>query len=412
MNTLKIGLAALLSATMVAQVEAADLIVFHDWASPSEIAALQVLRTQLEAGGDVWHDVSVPHDTGSTISLTNLVAGGNPPDVFHEAKVGIYRDLREQGKLMTLDDFYAKNGVFEKMPASVQQAVMLDGVKAKVPNGIHIDGVACYNRAVAADAGVDPTAWKSMDEFYADFDKVKAKGYIPLAIGADRFQLGYLFHALIAATSGGAIYERIYGGEPDRAAIDTPEMRAAFDALRAMQQHSDEGSPNRKWNDTTNLVIGGKALMQIHGDWMTGEFRSAGKVQGVDYDCMNIPGTKGLAVTTNVWGVLNSGNPDKMAAAIRFATIDLDPKVQHDFSLAKGSIPIRLDVDREGLTPWMLKVLDMLQDPTFQHANPAATVDSDWLGAIWDVAGNFWTDPEMSNDEAIEQLQASYDSIF
>ena len=231
---------------------------------------------------------------------------GNPPDVFHEAKVGIYRDLREQGKLLSLEEFYAKNGAYEHMPASVQQAVLLDGVKSKVPNGIHIDGVACYNRAVAGNAGVDPKAWKSMDEFYADFDKIEAKGYIPLAIGADRFQLGYLFHALIAATSGGAIYERVYGSEPDRSAIDTPEMRLAFDALRAMQQHSDEGSPNRKWNDTTNLVIGGKALMQIHGDWMTGEFRSAGKVQGVDYDCMNIPGTKGLAVTTNVWGVLDS----------------------------------------------------------------------------------------------------------
>jgi glucose/mannose transport system substrate-binding protein len=59
--------------------------------------------------------------------------------------------------------------------------------------------------------------------------------------------------------------------------------------------NSDPGvyrSPNRKWDDTTNLVITGKALLQIHGDWMKGEFRAAGKQPGVDFDCMNIPGTK------------------------------------------------------------------------------------------------------------------------
>jgi glucose/mannose transport system substrate-binding protein len=48
-------------------------------------------------------------------------------------------------------------------------------------------------------------------------------------------------------------------------------------------------------------VITGKALLQIHGRWMKGEFLAAGKKPGVDFDCMNIPGTKGVVVTVDAW---------------------------------------------------------------------------------------------------------------
>ena len=51
-------------------------------------------------------------------------------------------------------------------------------------------------------------------------------------------------------------------------------------AFRRIADQTDEGWVNRAWNDTTNTVITGKALMQIHGDWMKGEWLGAGKVAG------------------------------------------------------------------------------------------------------------------------------------
>jgi glucose/mannose transport system substrate-binding protein len=416
MRTLRLGLAAgILSAAGIGAAGATEIVVHHDLASPAELSAVKVLKDAFEAGGDKWKDLAIPHDSGATISLANLVAGGNPPNVFFSPDPGLYRDLAKQGKELSLDGFYSsgKGGdAFQHMPKFLQDLTVVDGVKVRAPNSIHIDGTVCYNKAVAVDSGIDPTSWKSMDAFYADFDKIKAKGYIPLAFGADSFQIGYLFHALVAAVSGGDIYERIFGSKVDRDAIDSPAMRATFDALRAIQQHTDPGSPNRKWNDTTNLVITGKALMQIQGDWMTGEFRAAGKKQGVDYDCMIIPGAKGIAVTTNVWGFVKTGNADQDAAELRFAAANFDPQVQFKFALAKGSAPVRLDVPRDGLPPWTVKVLDMLAQPGFAHNNPHITVDSDWLGAIWDVASKFWADPTMTDDQAIASLQKAYDSIF
>jgi glucose/mannose transport system substrate-binding protein len=407
-------LVAPLALALATSAGATEIVVHHDLSTPAELSAVKVLKDKFEDGGDKWRDLQIPHDSGATISIANLIAGGNPPNVFFEPLPGLYRDLAHQGKEFSLDEFYATgkgHDAYVHMPPILEQVTDLDGVKVRVPNSIHIDGTVCYNIAVAKAAGVDPSAWKSMDDFYADYDKIAAKGFIPLAFGADTFQIGYLFHALVAAVSGGDIYERIYGYKVDRAAIDTPAMRATFDALRKIQQHTDSGSPNRAWNDTTNLVITGKALMQVQGDWMTGEFRAAGKTQGVDYSCMVIPGAKGIAVTVNVWGFVKAG-PAANEAVLRFAAANFDPDVQYRFALAKGSAPVRLDVKREGLPPWTLEVLDMIAKPGYAHLNPRITVDSDWFAATWDVAKKFWFDPKMTDDGAIKALQDSYDQIF
>ena len=55
-------------------------------------------------------------------------------------------------------------------------------------------------------------------------------------------------------------------------------------------------------------MITGKTLMQIHGDWMKGEWRNAGKTAGKDFGCINIPGTKALAVTVDAWNFLDGPN--------------------------------------------------------------------------------------------------------
>ena len=76
---------------------AEDVIVFHNWSSGPEVAALTVLKEGLEARGHAWTDVAIPHDTGSNVSLLNLVTGGNPPNAFLESSPGFYRDLAAMG---------------------------------------------------------------------------------------------------------------------------------------------------------------------------------------------------------------------------------------------------------------------------------------------------------------------------
>jgi glucose/mannose transport system substrate-binding protein len=49
--------------------------------------------------------------------------------------------------------------------------------------------------------------------------------------------------------------------------------------------------------------------------------------------------------------------------------------------------------------------------PARQKPNPHNTAE-DWCNATWDVVDRFWTDPNMTEDDAIACFQEAYDSIF
>jgi glucose/mannose transport system substrate-binding protein len=406
--------AALMLTASATYAGATDLTIYHSWSTPSEMAALNVLKTNLAKKGIGWTEIAIPHDTGANVSLTNMVTGGNPPNVFMNSDPGIIRDLAKQGLIMDLTKFMTDNDIAKHFPPTVLKEVTVDGKIYKAPAGIHIDGMVYYNMDVAAKAGVDPTKWTSLDDMWNDFPKIKAAGFQPLAVGSQDFQVGYLTHALIAAVAGPDIYDRFYGPTVDPKVFDEPALKQAIDWVRKFSKQIDPGSQNRAWNDTTNLVITGKALMQIHGDWMKGEWRNAGKVAGKDFGCTNIPGTKALAVTVDAWNFLggSSVSADKKAAELEFAKLDTDPQITADFAAKKGSTPVRLDAPKAGLDQCNLLVLDSLKDEGHSVQNPFNISDADWVRSVWDVMFKFWGDQSMTSDDVIKELKDQYDTIF
>src|SRR3982751_1806549 len=119
LKTAVAGFAAALMLSAVPVVKAADLVIFHNWSSPAEVAALNVLKAGLEAKGDTWTDLAIPHDSGASVPLINLVTGGNPPNVFMEANPGVYRDLMSQGLSLDLTQWYADNNIAANLPDSI-----------------------------------------------------------------------------------------------------------------------------------------------------------------------------------------------------------------------------------------------------------------------------------------------------
>jgi glucose/mannose transport system substrate-binding protein len=412
------GLAGLSAALMLtASAYAADptpLTIYHSWSTPSEMAALNVLKTDLASNNIGWTEIAIPHDTGANVSLTNMVTGGNPPNVFMNSDPGVIRDLAKQGAIMDLTKFFTDNNIAQNLPPTVLQEITVDGKIYKAPAGIHIDGMVYWNIDVAKKAGVDPTKWTSLDDMFADFAKVKAAGFQPLAVGSQDFQVGYLTHALIAAVAGPDIYNRFYGPTVDPKVFDEPALKTAIDWVRKFSLQVDPGSENRAWNDTTALVITGKALMQIHGDWMKGEWRNAGKVAGQDFGCENIPGTKALAVTVDAWNFLDGSNvaDAQKQAELEFAKLDTDPKVTADFAAKKGSTPVRTDVDPASLDVCNKIVLDSLKKPDMSVQNPFNISDADWVRSVWNVMFKFWGDQTETSDQAISELKDQYNTIF
>jgi glucose/mannose transport system substrate-binding protein len=52
----------------------------------------------------------------------------------------------------------------------------------------------------------------------------------------------------------------------DAATVNSPAFRKVLADFKRLKSYTDAGSPGRNWNDSTSLVITGKAGVQIMGD--------------------------------------------------------------------------------------------------------------------------------------------------
>ena len=406
------GLTAALMTGMSPLAYAEELIVYHGWSTPAEVAALHVLQDALEAKGHTWKDLAIPHNSGVNVSLVNLVTGGEPPNAFVNSDPGVFRDLEGLGLTRDLTDFYNEIGATENFFPIIRELSTVDGKMLKIPLFMHIDGMVYWNKEVAEKSGVDPASWQSVDQMIGDFQKVKDAGFVAAAVGGQAFQVGYLFHAMLAATAGPEIYNRLYGAEPDLSVLDTPEVRKAIEIVRVFSEQAGPEAENRPWNETTNTVISGQALFHIMGDWMKGEWLAAGKVPGVDFGCAVIPGSKAVAVTSDAMGILG-GQPENLdKAELDLVAAFVDPVVSAEANQKKGSTSPRADASTEFQDACNKVAMDALNVPNGQVANPFNITNSDWHNAIWTVMYNFWSDKSQTPDDVIENLKEEYDVIF
>ena len=291
-------------------------------------------------------------------------------------------------------------------------AITVDGEILKIPTAVHIDGMVYYNTTVAEAAGVDPTSWTSLDAMFDDFSRRWRTPASPSSPWAgNTFQVGYTFHPLLAAMADPTIYNRFYADPPDVTVFDEPASCAGHRDVAAIAT-SDEGWVNRAWNETTNTVIAGKALMQIHGDWMKGEWRADDKEVGVDFGCINIPGTKASPVTVDAWGVLGGVAPDMLEAEYAFADVVMDPAIAAEFAAKKGSTPVVTNVDPASLDVCGQAVLETIRQEGRGFVTPHNLTDPDWIDSIWNVMFNYWSDPSMTPEQAIENLKEEHEAIF
>ncbi len=419
-STLKSGYLALsICVASGTAAQAADLTMFHSWSNESEISALNVFVDALKAKGHTIKELAVPHEqSGAGGPIVALVVAGTPPNIFLTGNVDVYRDIRDRGMGQTIGEHFDKIGATEKFPPAVRDAIKVDGDVRKIPSGIHIDGMVYYNVKVAKAAGVDPSTWTNIDAMFADMEKVKTAGYNFMAMGGNTFQAGYLFHALMAGVAGPDVYNRFYkvdaGGKPDASVFEEKGLRDAIEAFRRITAQADEGWVNRQWNESTNTVISGKTLMHFHGDWMKGQWKANKKILGEDYNCINLPGTKALAVTVDSMGILGGApvSPEQLAAEFEMASIAVDPIKNAEFASLKGSTPVRVDAPADKLDACNKLVLDSLAKENFWVLNPFYISDSDWINSVWNTMFTFQGDPAMTTDDAVSMLKDEYESIF
>jgi glucose/mannose transport system substrate-binding protein len=183
-------------------------------------------------------------------------------------------------------------------------------------------------------------------------------------------------------------------------------MKGVFEELRALKQFTDEGYANRNWNDTTNLVITGKAGLQVMGDWARGEFAAAG-LKGVEqFGCIiGLNEAKPLVSTDgDIFVFFKQDDPEVEAAQKRLAALIMSPEVQVAFNNAKGSMPVRGDVDLSTADPCMQKALKTVEDPTKIVVATNRFITENTNQQINELIGQYFADDSVTAEDATKRF--------
>lgn len=397
--TLTTSIAAL-SLALTASASAQEADVLHYWTSGSEAAALAQIAAAFEAKGGTWIDSSVAgFEAERTVAMTRF-AGGNPPEAMLTELGQETRNLAEAGILRDLSDLAEAGKWTEVLPASVVEALKIDDTIFAVPVDIGGRNWMYASNKVLADAGVEaPTSWA---DFIADADKIKAAGYIPLALGGEGWQESILFSAVMAGVGGNDFFKAIYE-DADVEAATSAKMIEVFDTFRALNDLVDEGSPGRAWNDATNLVVTDQAAIIVMGDWAKGEFTGAGKVAGEDFTCELAPGTANFydaIVDAFVFPIVGE---DSIEGQNMLIDVMMTPEVQVEFNRLKGSLPPRTDADNSALDVCAVKGAAAMASADTYVPSIVDRPTNDVAGQLDDIVSEFWNSPEMTSEEAAER---------
>ncbi len=384
---------------------ATDLEVTHWWTSGGEAAAVKVLADQYNALGDNhWVDGAIA-GSGSTATplIVSRILGGNPMGATQLNTGRDAEELVKAGLMTDLTDLAEKEHWKDIIrPASLLASCTYEGRIYCVPLNIHSWQWLWLNRHVFEDNGMKvPANW---DEFAADAPKLREKGIVPLATGAP-WQVDGIRNVMQIGIGGKETYLAIYD-KKNADAVHSPENRKVWDAFAQARDMVDESYSGRDWNVATNMVITGKAAGQIMGDWAQGEFGVAKQVAGKDYDCLPGLGFHGLLDTGgDSFYFPKNSNADITKAQLELASMLVSKETQVKFNLAKGSLPVRGDVDLASANSCMKKGLEILQNPDNVLPGVTQLLDPDTRGQMTDLGLQFFSS-KMTVDEAIEKQAA------
>ncbi|VWD46034.1 sugar ABC transporter substrate-binding protein [Burkholderia lata] len=333
--------AAGLMAGAVAAQAAENVTVLHWWTSGGESKAVGVLKDDVQKQGYVWKDFAVAGGAGAAAmtALKTKVISGDAPSAA-QIKGPLIQDWADQGVLVNIDS--AAGDWKQNLPPEIDKIIKYKGHTVAAPFSVHRVNWLYINKAALDKVGAKvPTTWP---EFFAVADKLKAAGIQPVAMGGQPWQDLTLWEDVVLS-QGPAFYKKALV-DLDQATLTSPQMLSVFDTVRKIQGYFDTGRNGRDWNLATAMVINGKAGMQFMGDWAKGEFENAGKKAGKDYICAAVPGTAN-SYTFNVDSFVFFQQKGEKAATLgqlALAKTIMTPDFQEQFSLLKGSVPVRLGV--------------------------------------------------------------------
>lgn len=400
-GTMLLGVAGLANADDKLKAE-----VFTSWTSGGEGRAVDAIRKEFEKRGGVWESSTIAGFENANAAFQNRLVAGDPPTAKQVVVGKDPAEFIEQGLMNPMDEVAAAGKWKDALPKALYDYITYDGKVYLTPTGIHGESWMFYSKDAFSKAGIteEPKDW---DTFFADMDKLKAAGLTPIAWGGQGWQEVKVFNMVLLSQVGMDGFMKIYA-DKDQAALTSDGVKKALEIFGKMRAYVDEGSAGRNWNDATAMVITGKAGAQFMGDWAKGEFTAAGKVADKDFGCAISPASPGLIYISDAFGYLKTNDANQDAAQKLLAEVVMDPAVQVEFSLNKGSIPARIDVDKSKFDACAQKGMAFMAEGKIVPEH-AITTTPEQVGALTDFIGEFWANPSADIDASAAQFAAIFE---
>jgi glucose/mannose transport system substrate-binding protein len=313
--------------------------VFTWWADGGEKKGLDGLVSTFgtACAGQEFVNGAVAGGAGANAKqvLASRLQQNDPPDTFQAHAGSELLDYINAGQVEDLSADYTTWGLTQAFPKGLIDNLTVAGKIYSVPANIHRANVVWSNKKVLTAAGVtaDP---KTLDEFFAALEKVKAKGSAaPLAIGKDWTQL-MLFESVLISDLGAEKFTGLWNGTTDWNDAGVTKSIADFKKLLT---YTNKDRDALDWTDAEKLVMDGKAGFQLMGDWEAADLDAKGFK---DYGYFAFPGNG----TTFQWladsFVLPKGAKNAEGTKCWLKTVG-SAEGQKAFNTNKGSIPARTD---------------------------------------------------------------------
>lgn len=367
-----------------------DVEVFTWWTEGGEKAGLDALVALFEENNPDATFINGAVAGGAGSNARNVLASrlqtGSPPDTFQGHAGRELQDYIDGDQLEPVNDVYDAEGFNDVFPPDIIDLLSQDGNIYSVPANIHRANVVWANPTVLTDNGLSTEAPADMDAWIADLETLQAAGMAaPLSIATEWTQV-HLFETVMLSELGPEAYIGLWDGTTDWASED---VTAALETYATLMSFTNDNRDSLDWPDAIAMVTDGTSAYNVMGDWVAGSLDAQGLVPDEDWIWFTVPGTDGTFDFLSDSFTLPMGAANSDGAKAWLATVGSN-EGQKAFNLAKGSIPVRTDVDTADFSAYQQAAMQDFASATIvpSLAHGAAAWAS-WQGDISSAIGQF-----------------------
>lgn len=321
-----------------------EVEVFHWWVSGGERASMDVIKNSMQKQGFVWKEGAAAGSGTAryTKVLQSRVASGKIPTAAQMIGYDIHA-WAKQGLLGNLNDLARKEEWDEVVPIAIQALSKYEGNWVAAPVNAHSTNWLWINKPLFDKiGGKEPDTWTDLIVL---LDQAKRAGILPLAIGGEAWEQTLLFESVAVSTGGAEFYRKAFI-ELDSAALKPALLKEIFQRMNKLKLYIDPGFKTRRWDQATDMVREGKALFQVQGSWVDGEFAAKGLVPDKDYYCYRFPDTQGVFLFNSDQFIMFKVADNQRANQLALASTLMTPAFQSALNVATGAAPARVDVSQ------------------------------------------------------------------